>query len=57
MRRFEIHEDADAIAKFVERIDAESEFHASFRAELIDEDLRAGMVFDVLKEKCGAARS
>ena len=35
--------------------DAEGETHAAFGAELVDQELRAGMAFDVLKEQRGAA--
>ncbi len=46
---------ADAVGDFVERIDLEREVHAALGAELVDQDLRAGMAFDVLKEQRGTA--
>jgi hypothetical protein len=52
---FEVHEDADAVGEFVEGSDAEGQFHAGFGAELVDEELMAGMAFDVLEEQGGAA--
>jgi hypothetical protein len=55
LRRFEVHENADAVGKFVERIHAEGQLHASFGAELVDENLGAGMVFYVLKKKSGSS--
>jgi hypothetical protein len=54
LRRFEVHEDADAVGEFVEGVDAERELHSGIGAELVDENLRAGMVFNVLEEKGGA---
>ena len=55
--RFHIHEHADAAGDFVEGIDAERELHAGVGTELIDEELRTGMAFEVLEEQCGAAAS
>ena len=40
LRRFHIHEHADAARDLVEGIDAERELHAGVGAELIDQDLR-----------------
>jgi len=54
LRGFEIHEDADAVGEFVERIHAQRQLHAGFGAELVDKNLGAGVVFYVLKEKGGA---
>ena len=54
LRGFEVHEDADAVGEFIEGVHAEGQLHAGFRAELVDEDLRAGMVLYVLKEESGA---
>jgi hypothetical protein len=45
----------DAVGDFVEAVDAESQGHAALAAELIDEDLVAGMAFDVLEEEGWAA--
>ena len=55
MRRFHVHELADAVGNFVELFHFERKIHAAGRAELIDEDLGAGMAFDVLEEQRGAA--
>ena len=57
MRGLDVHEGTDAIGNFVERIHAKSEAHAALRAELIDQELRVGMAFDVLKEQRGASRT
>ena len=56
LRRLHIHEHPDAVRDFVERINAERELHARLGAELIDQDLRAGMALDVLEEKSRTAR-
>ena len=50
LRRFYVHELADAIGDHVEFVNFEREIHAAGGAELIDEDLGSGMAFDVLKE-------
>src|SRR5580698_1205391 len=55
LRGFYVHEHADAVGDLIERIDAEGEFHARFRTELIDQHLRTGMTFYILKQKRGAA--
>jgi hypothetical protein len=54
LRGFEIHEDADAVGELVEGGNAESELHAGFGAELIDEELRSGVTFYVLEKEGGA---
>ena len=53
MRGLYVHELADAVGDFVECVDFEGEIHAAGGAELIDQDLRAGMAFDVLEEQRG----
>ena len=55
LRGLYVHELADAVGDFVELVDFEGEIHAAGGAELIDEDLGAGMAFDVLEEQSGAA--
>jgi hypothetical protein len=55
LRRLEIHEDAHAVGEFIEGVHAKSELHSGFGAELVDENLGAGVVFYVLEEKSGAA--
>ena len=42
-------------ATCVERIDFQSQVHAASGAELVDQDLRAGMALDVFKKQGGAA--
>ncbi len=51
LRRFDVHELADAVGHFVQLVDLKSEIHAACGAELVDQDLRAGMVLDVLKQQ------
>ena len=51
LRRFHIHEHADAPRDFVEGIDAQRQLHAGIGAELIDQDLRSGVALQILKEK------
>jgi hypothetical protein len=57
---FDFEECADAVGDFVEGaavgVEAEGELHAAFAAELIDEDARAGMAFDVFEEEGWTAR-
>ncbi len=55
MGRLYIHKHADAGGHVVEGIDAEREFHPGVGAELVDEELRTGMSFDVLKKKGGSS--
>ncbi len=45
----------DAVGDGIEIINAESQGHAPLAAELVDEDLVAGMALDVFEEKRGAA--
>ena len=52
---FDVEEAVMRLGDFVEVVDAESQGHAPLAAELVDEDLVAGMAFDVFKEECGAA--
>ena len=55
LRRFHVHEGADAVSHFIRRVHSESELHASFAPELVDEQLGAGVAFYILKEKSGAS--
>ncbi len=55
LRRLHVHELADAVGDFVECVDFESEIHAAGGAELVDQNLRAGMALDVLEEQRRAA--
>jgi len=55
LRGFYVDELADAVGDFVEFVDLEREIHAACRTELVDEDLCAGMAFDVLEKQRGAA--
>jgi hypothetical protein len=54
LRGLDVHEHFYAVSELVEGIDAESEFHAGFRAELVDEELMSGMAFEILEEESGA---
>ena len=49
LRRLHIHESADAVGDLVEGIDLKRQIHAAGGAELVDQDLRSGMAFDVLE--------
>src|SRR5882762_8963 len=51
LRRLHVHEMANAVRDFIQRIDFESEFHATLRAELIDEHLRTGVALYILEEQ------
>ena len=42
-------------ATSIERIDFERQIHAARGAELVDQNLRSGMSFDVFEEQRGAA--
>ena len=55
LRRLYVHEGADAVGDFVEGINLQRQIHAAGGAELVDQDLRAGMAFDVLEQEGGAA--
>ena len=55
MRRFYVHELANAVGDLVEFVDFEGEIHAAGGAELVDEDLGAGMAFDILEKQSWAA--
>ena len=48
-------EGADAVGDVVERVGFEGEAHAAFAAELVHEDVGAGMAFYVFEEEGGAA--
>ena len=56
LRRLHIHEAADALGDFVERIDFEREPHTAGGAELVDEKLRTGVALKVLEEQSFARR-
>ena len=49
LRRLHVHEGADAVGDLVEGINLKREIHAAGGAELVDQDLGAGMAFDVLE--------
>ena len=51
LRRFHIHKHADAARDLVEGIDAERQLHAGVGAELIDQNLRSGVAFQILKQQ------
>ena len=51
LRRFDIHELADAASDFVERVAVERQVHAALGAELVDEQLGGGIAFEVFKEQ------
>ena len=55
LRGFYVDELADAVGDFVEFVDFEREIHAARGAELVDEDLCAGMAFNVLEKQRWAA--
>ena len=42
---------SNAIRNFIERVDLKGKVHAARRSELVDQDLGAGMAFNVLKQK------
>ena len=52
---FDVHQALDALGNLVQPVDAEGQSHAPLAAELVDEDLVAGMAFDVFKEQRRAA--
>ena len=49
--RLHIHEHADAGRDLIVGFHAHRHFHACIRAELVDEQLRAGVSFDILEQK------
>ena len=53
--RLDVHQGRDALGNLVEMLDAKRHGHAPLAAELVDEDLVAGMAVDVFKEQRGAA--
>ena len=55
LRRLHVHELANAVGDFVEFVDFKSEIHAAGGAELIDQNLRAGVALDVLEKQRRAA--
>ncbi len=54
--RFHIHEHADAGRDFIVGGHADRHLHACVRAELVDEQLRTGMCFDILEQQRRATR-
>ncbi len=50
-----LEEGADAVGDGVEGVGLEGEVHAAFAAELVHEDVCAGMAFYVFEEEGGAA--
>ncbi len=52
---FDVHQALDALGDLIETVDAEGQRHAALAAELVDEDLVAGMAFYVFKEQGRAA--
>ena len=57
LRRFHVHEAANALGDFVERIHFERQPHAARGAELVDQQLRAGIAFDVFEQQSFPADS
>ena len=55
LRGFHVHERADAVGYLIEGVDFKRQVHAAGGTELVDQDLRSGMAFDVGEEQCGAA--
>ena len=55
LRGLDVEETADAIGDFVERVDFEGEIHAAGGAELVDEELLAGIALEVFEEERLAA--
>ena len=51
----DVHERADAAGDLIEGVHFEREIHAARGAELVDEDLSAGMTLDVFKKQSGAS--
>ncbi len=47
----------DAVGDFVQRVDVERHAHAVLGAELVDQQLRAGIALDVLEQQRRAARA
>ena len=45
---------ADAVGYLIEGIDFKRQVHAAGGTELVDQDLRSWMSFDVGKEQCGS---
>ena len=55
LRRLYIHEHANAGADLVVGVDADCQLHSRFRSELVDQELRAGMTFEILEKQCRTA--
>ncbi len=53
--RLHVHQRVDAFGDLLNVVDAERQGHAAFAAELVDEDLVAGMALDVFKQQRRAA--
>ena len=49
-----LEQGADAVGDVVEGVGFESEVHAALAAELVHQDARAGVAFDVFEEEGGA---
>ena len=50
-----LEQGADAVGDGVERVGFERELHAALAAELVHQDLRAGVAFDVFEEQGGTS--
>ena len=55
LRRFHVHEAADAFGDFVERVDFKGQPHAARGTELVDEKFLAGIALEILEEQRLAA--
>ena len=51
LRGFKVHQGLNALGNLVQPFDAQGQRHAPLAAELVDEDLVAGMALDVLEEQ------
>ena len=51
MRRLHIHEGANAVGNFIERVDLESKTHALRGPKLVDEQLRTGVALDIFEQQ------
>ena len=55
-RRLRLQQRANAVRNVVERIGFKRQFHAPLAAELVHQNPRAGMAFNVLEQQRGTAR-
>jgi hypothetical protein len=55
LRGLDVEKHLDTVGEFVEGVHAQGHLHAGFGAELVDEELVAGVTFYVLEEQGGAA--